>query len=118
MKQCAAQTKSGNRCKRGALEDCAGYCRQHFDQLPADTAEAKLKRNKAKIFLQKAGGAIKNGLDIYEIGKTIWEIVGPYLSLRERDLLQALASSKDSGERVNLANTLKLSLSKDHKLNS
>ena len=119
MDQCLAITKARKRCKRPAAEDCAGYCKPHFDDLPPGSAEAAARRVKAKNLLRKAGRATAIGVATFEVLKDIWEIVGPFLSLRERHYLKILTNTNASSElREKSRNVLLRSLGKANVVSS
>lgn len=108
MKQCLAKTKLGNRCKRPAAEDCGGYCRQHFDELPPDAASSAASRAKAKNMLK----AIGTGVGIAEVLKEIWDIVGPFLSFREQHYFEIIMNARTTEESLRAIHKLTSSLAR------
>jgi hypothetical protein len=99
MKQCAQLIKSGVRCKRPAVDGCYGYCKPHFNDLPPHDREKAIRRSKAKDLIKGIGKSVGQGVGFLTTIKEIWELVGPFLSLREQHHLE-IFSSQDAPHEI------------------
>jgi hypothetical protein len=109
MKQCMATTRKKSRCKRPAVEGCAGFCKFHFDQFPSGSGAAA--KAKATIIIKHVQKAVVIGYGIHEFIKDVWEVIGPYISSSEREYFDILFDENASRvQRIKAGRLLEASL--------
>ncbi len=112
MKQCIAETKQREQCRRPAAPNCGDYCRQHYDDLPTGRARSIARGIKVRRVLKKAGLFLGAGIGIADAARTIIEVVGPYLKKEDIEYVQKNIGSNDVRKRMEVVSVLNVGFAK------